>query len=145
MGLLDNVTGKANEIESAIQQGSEHAGLMGHVTDFVHAHPGGLAGLVQKFREQGLGDIVNSWISRERNQPVTAAQIESVLGNDTVQALAAKVGVSTSTISTGLATVLPQVIDKLTPQGTVPVASGVPATAPMTSPIPTPEPPQATA
>ncbi|HEX6807889.1 MAG TPA: YidB family protein [Gemmatimonadaceae bacterium] len=138
MGLLDNVTGKANEIESAIQQGSEHAGLMGHVTDFVHAHPGGLAGLVQTFREKGLGDVVNSWISRERNQPVTAAQIESVLGNDTVQALAAKVGVSTSTIATGLATVLPQVVDKLTPQGTLPAASGAPA-------APEPEPPRATA
>ena len=143
MGLLDNVTGKANEVESAIQQGSEHAGLMGHVTDFVHAHPGGLAGLVQTFREKGLGDIVNSWISRERNQPVTAAQIESVLGNDTVQALAAKAGVSTSTISTGLANVLPQVVDKLTPQGTLPAASGAPGAAPIATP--TPEPPQATA
>ena len=143
MGLLDNVTGKASEVESAIQQGSEHAGLMGHVTDFVHAHPGGLAGLVQTFREKGLGDVVNSWISRERNQPVTAAQIESVLGNDTVQALATKIGVSTSTISTGLANVLPQVVDKLTPHGTLPAASGAPAAAPITPP--TPEPPQATA
>ncbi len=143
MGLLDNVTGKANEIESAIQQGSEHAGLMGHVTDFVHAHPGGLAGLVQTFREKGLGDVVNSWISRERNQPVTAAQIESVLGNDAVQALATKIGVSTSTISTELATVLPQVVDKLTPQGAVPAASGAPAAGPIT-PAP-PEPPQAPA
>ena len=142
MGLLDNVTGKANEVESAIQQGSEHAGLTGHVTDFVHAHPGGLAGLVQTFREKGLGDVVNSWISRERNQPVTAAQIESVLGNDTVQALARKIGVSTSTISTGLANVLPQVVDKLTPQGTLPAAAGAPA-APIATP--TPEPPQATA
>ncbi len=143
MGLLDNVTGKANEIESAIQQGSEHAGLMGHVTDFVHAHPGGLAGLVQTFREKGLGDVVNSWISRERNQPVTAAQIESVLGNDAVQALATKIGVSTSTISTELATVLPQVVDKLTAQGAVPAASGAPAAGPIT-PAP-PEPPQAPA
>ncbi len=139
MGLLDNVTGKVNDLESAIPQGSEHAGLMGQVTDFVHAHPGGLAGLVQTFREKGLGDVVNSWISRERNQPVTAAQIESVLGNEKVQALAAKLGVSTSTISTGLATVLPQVVDKLTPEGTLPGASAAPVAAPM------PQPPQATA
>lgn len=143
MGLLDDVTGKVNEVESAIPLGSEHAGLMGHVTDFVHAHPGGLAGLVQTFREKGLGDVVNSWISREHNQPVTAAQIESVLGNDSVQTLATKLGVSTSTISTGLAAVLPQVVDKLTPQGTVPAASGVPAAVPITPPAP--EPPQASA
>lgn len=143
MGLLDNVTGTVNDLESAIPQGSEHAGLMGHVTDFVHAQPGGLAGLVQTFREKGFGDVVNSWISRERNQPVTAAQIESVLGNERVQALAAKLGVSTSTIATGLATVLPQVIDKLTPDGTVPAASGAPVTTPITPPTPTP--PQATA
>lgn len=136
MGLLDNVTGKATEIETAIQQGSEHAGLMGQVTDFVHAHPGGLAGLVQSFREKGLGDIVNSWVSQERNQPVTAAQIESVLGSEKVQALAAKLGVSTATISTSLATVLPQLVGKLTPEGTVPSASATPAA---------PAPPQATA
>jgi len=143
MGLLDNVTGKANEIESAIPQGSEHAGLLGQVTDFVHAHPGGLAGLVQTLREKGLGDIVNSWISRERNQPITAAQIETALGDDTVQRLAAKIGVSTSTIATGLATVLPQVVDRLTPLGTLPAASGAPASVPIETP--TPQPPQATA
>jgi uncharacterized protein YidB (DUF937 family) len=143
MGLLDNVTGKANEIESAIPQGSEHAGLLGQVTDFVHAHPGGLGGLVQTLREHGLGDIVNSWISRERNQPITAAQIETALGNDTVQRLAAKIGVSTSTIATGLATVLPQVVDRLTPLGTLPAASGAPASVPIETP--TPQPPQATA
>ncbi|MGH7649902.1 MAG: YidB family protein [Gemmatimonadaceae bacterium] len=140
MGLLDNVTGKANEIESAIPQGSDHAGLMGHVTDFVHAHPGGLSGLIQTFREKGLGDVVNSWISREHNQPVTAAQIEGALGDEKVQALAAKLGVSTSTISTGLASILPQVVDKLTPNGTVPATgAAVPVMPPM------PEPPQATA
>ncbi len=140
MGLLDNVTGKVNEIESAIPQGSEHAGLMGHVTDFVHSHPGGLSGLVQMLREKGLGDTVNSWISREHNQPVTAAQIDSALGNEKVQELAAKLGVPTATISTGLASVLPQVIDKLTPNGTLPAAA---ASVPLTPPAP--EPPQATA
>jgi uncharacterized protein YidB (DUF937 family) len=140
MGLLDNVTGKVNEIESSIPQGSDHAGLMGHVTDFVHAHPGGLSGLIQTFREKGLGDVVNSWVSREHNQPVTAAQIETALGNEKVQALAAKLGVSTSTISTGLASILPQVVDKLTPNGTVPATA---AAVPITPPAP--EPPQATA
>jgi uncharacterized protein YidB (DUF937 family) len=139
MGLLDNVTGKVNEIESAVQQGSDQPGLMGHVTDFVHSHPGGVQGLVQTLREKGLGDAVNSWISRERNQPVTAAQIDSALGNEKIQALAAKLGVSTSTISTGLASILPHVIDKLTPNGTLPAAAASVPTPPA------PEPPQATA
>lgn len=142
MGLFDNVTGKVNEIESAVQQGSDQAGVMGHVTDFVHSHPGGLSGLVQTLREKGLGDVVNSWISREHNQPVTAAQIEGALGNEKIQALANKLGVSTSTISTHLASVLPQVVDKLTPNGTVPAAAG-PSAA--TIPTPAPEAPQATA
>ncbi|HEY7895218.1 MAG TPA: YidB family protein [Gemmatimonadaceae bacterium] len=140
MGLLDNVTGKVNEIESAVQQGSDHPGLMGHVTDFVHSHPGGLQGLVQTLREKGLGDVVNSWISREHNQPVTAAQIDSALGNEKIQALATKLGVPTSTISSGLATILPQVVDKLTPNGAVPAAA---ASVPLTPPAPAP--PQATA
>ena len=140
MALLDNVTGKLNEIESAVQQGSDQPGLMGHVTDFVHSHPGGLHGLVQTLRERGLGDVVNSWISRERNQPVTAAQIDSALGNEKIQALATKLGVPTSTISSGLAAILPQVVDKLTPNGTLPAAA---ASVPGTPPAP--EPPQATA
>jgi len=143
MGLLDNVTGKVNDIEAAVPQRAEHAGLVGQVTDFVHAHPGGLQGLVQTFREKGLGDVVSSWISRERNQPVTAAQIETVLGDARIQALANKVGVPTSTIASGLATILPQVVDKLTPQGTVPSAAAPPAATPTLTPPP--ETPPATA
>ena len=37
---------------------------------------GGLAGLVQTFQKNGLGEIVNSWVSTGKNLPVTPQQIQ---------------------------------------------------------------------
>jgi uncharacterized protein YidB (DUF937 family) len=55
---------------------------------------GGLAGIVQAFQKNGLGDIVNSWVSTGTNLPVTPDQIKQGLGGDFLSQLAAKAGVS---------------------------------------------------
>lgn len=138
MGLLDDVAGKIGLSGSELQADAERAGLGQHVVDLVNQHPGGLAGLVQTFREKGLGDLMSSWVSKEKNQPITADQINAVLGNAKIQALATRLGISTATVASGLATVLPQVVDRLTPAGTVPAAAASPA-------APAPEPPRAQA
>jgi uncharacterized protein YidB (DUF937 family) len=80
-------------------------------------------GLVDRFHEQGLGSVVSSWIGTGQNLPISADQIKSVLGNEQVQAIAQKAGISTDSVAANLATLLPQVIDKLTPNGEVPEGS----------------------
>ena len=81
---------------------------------------GGLSGLVDQFKNKGLGDVVSSWIGTGENQPVSGEQVERALGNDRIQEIARSAGISGADASGGLAALLPQIIDKLTPDGTVP-------------------------
>ena len=80
---------------------------------------GGLAGLVQAFQKNGLGDIVNSWVSTGKNLPVTPDQIKQGLGSDFLNQLASKAGISPDAASTQLSSLLPDVINKVTPNGKI--------------------------
>jgi uncharacterized protein YidB (DUF937 family) len=81
---------------------------------------GGLTGLVNMFNQKGLGDVVNSWVSTGKNLPISPEQIQSVLGSSQVQALAAKAGIDPSKASAAIAQILPQLVDKATPNGQIP-------------------------
>ena len=80
---------------------------------------GGLAGLVQTLQKNGLGEIVNSWVGTGKNLPVTPQQIQQGLGGDLLNQLAAKAGISTEAAGTQLASLLPDLVDKLTPTGKI--------------------------
>ena len=81
---------------------------------------GGLDGLVAKFSQAGLGDVVQSWIGHGGNLPVSADQLSSVLGGDALAGIASQLGVDPAQASSQLAQVLPGLIDKLTPHGAAP-------------------------
>jgi uncharacterized protein YidB (DUF937 family) len=81
---------------------------------------GGMDGLVKKFQDKGLGDVVQSWISSSPNKPVSADQITNVIGPDLLQKVASKVGMTQESLSQQLSTYLPLLVDKLSPQGVVP-------------------------
>jgi uncharacterized protein YidB (DUF937 family) len=118
MGLFDLV----GEVAGGAQQAG-NASVISSVIGLVTSHPGGLPGLIQAFEQQGLGGAVQSWIGSGPNQPITAEQIQSVVGADRINELAAKLGVSPEAATSAIAQHLPQVIDHLTPNGAVP-ASG---------------------
>ncbi len=80
---------------------------------------GGLAGLVQAFQKNGLGDIVNSWISTGKNLPISADQIKQGLGGDLLSQIAGKAGLSPDAASSQLSSLLPDLVDKLTPNGNI--------------------------
>lgn len=116
MGLFDQVVGAL----AGNPSGGGNA-LLETVLHLVNnPQTGGLGGLVQSFQQGGLAEIVNSWVSTGQNLPVSAEQIQSVLGNSTLQDLAAKLGISSQEASGSLASLLPQVIDQLTPHGELP-------------------------
>jgi uncharacterized protein YidB (DUF937 family) len=119
MGLLDNLESMA--MSKAAGSNPAAAGIL----EMIQNHPGGLNGLVQSFHQNGLGGLVNSWTSTGENQAATAAQIQQVLGSDRVQALAQKLGVSPEAAGSTLAQLLPTVIDKLTPNGSIPEQSNL--------------------
>ena len=125
MGLLDSVLGGV----LGSLQGGQSAGQGGGNADLLKAvvgmlgndaAGGGLGGLVAKFQQGGLGDVVQSWISSGQNMPVSADQISNVLGNDTLGGLAERLGLNPADVAGQLSQVLPQVVDRLTPGGQMP-------------------------
>jgi uncharacterized protein YidB (DUF937 family) len=110
MGLLDNVLGMLGG------KGGDSSQLLGLVTGLVTSS-GGLDGLLQKFSGAGLGNVVQSWISKGENLPISGDQILKVFGQGTIGDLAQKAGLDTGTAASGIAHVLPTIVDKLTPDG----------------------------
>jgi uncharacterized protein YidB (DUF937 family) len=81
---------------------------------------GGLAGLVDKLQRGGLGDAVNSWVGTGQNQPVAPDQLGGALGEDAVAGFAQQMGLNPQDALGQLSQLLPQVVDRLTPQGQLP-------------------------
>lgn len=117
MGLLD-VVKSATGVATAADN-SQNA-LASAVLSVLSSQSGGISGLIQQFTSKGLGDIVSSWVGTGQNLPVTPQQLQSGLGEEQVQAIAAVAGISPDAAKTGLAQVLPQLIDRLTPNGQIP-------------------------
>jgi len=85
---------------------------------------GGLEGLIQKFRASGLGAAADSWVGTGENAPVTAGQVTDVLGHSTVTDIATKLGVDPAHAGGALASILPELVNHLTPHGQIPENSG---------------------
>jgi len=94
--------------------------MLSGVMSILNNHPGGVAGLAQSFEQNGLGHLMSSWIGPGENLPISPDQVKSVLGNERVAELAAKAGISSDAASSHLAELLPNVIDKLSPEGKLP-------------------------
>lgn len=115
MGFLEDMASKAmNSV-----MGSNTSPIASHIMEAINQQPGGLSGVIQNFHDKGLSSVVTSWVSTGQNLPISAEQIQSVLGSGMVQQLAAKAGISPEEASSHLAQFLPAIIDKLTPQGKV--------------------------
>ena len=81
---------------------------------------GGLSALLQDLESKGLGHIAQSWVGTGANQPITAEQLQKVLGSDWMQQIAARLGVSPDVVAAHLSEILPKIVDRLTPNGQVP-------------------------
>ena len=81
---------------------------------------GGLPGILSKFQHGGMGDHVDSWVGTGQNLPMNGNQLREILGSGTIGQIAEQVGMSHADASSGLAQVLPELINRLTPTGQVP-------------------------
>jgi len=119
MGLFDEVAG--GMLKQVFSSSSVQNNLLQIITSYLQSsESGGLGGLVEQFNEKGLGDTVSSWVGSGENLPISADQISQVLGSGEITRIAEQLGVSPEETSGGLAEVLPQVVDRLTPEGSVP-------------------------
>ena len=116
MGLLAQLLGRLTGQPSGAQRGNA---LLDLATALIQGHPGGLAGLVQQFTDAGLGREASSWVSTGQNLPISAEQLSQVLGQGNVRTLGENFNLSSESASAGLASLLPALIDHLTPQGQV--------------------------
>jgi len=125
MGLLDSVLGQVlggaqpQPQEGGLGDLGSIAGALGGLLANNGEH-GGLGGLVSKFEQAGMGDVIASWIGKGENAPISGGQLQDVLGSDVVSGIAQKLGVNSATLLPMLATLLPTLIDHLTPKGQVP-------------------------
>ncbi|MBA2592231.1 MAG: DUF937 domain-containing protein [Gammaproteobacteria bacterium] len=114
---------------SALAGGAVAGPVAGKVVDAAitllnNPQTGGLAGLVQTFRDKGLDDVVSSWIGTGENRAASAEEMHQALGENRIQQVAQSAGVTNHEASQGLAALLPQLIDMLTPDGKLPEGAG---------------------
>lgn len=121
MGLLNSVL-SALGTDQHLQGVASGDALQAVVAMLARAEPGGggLDGLVRRFEEGGLGELVASWIGTGRNLPVSPDQLSAVLGEEQLGQFAHLLGVSHGDAALQLSSVLPQVVDRLTPEGRLP-------------------------
>lgn len=119
MGLFDEVlamTGLGSSV-----QAQQHSGALSAIMEYINSpQVGGISGLQQMFQQKGLGGVVNSWIGTGQNLPVSADQLQNVLHSGALEQVAAKAGIDPSQLTSMMSTLLPHVVDKLTPNGQVP-------------------------
>jgi uncharacterized protein YidB (DUF937 family) len=120
MGLLDQLAGQVmGSLGAQDQDPAARSGLMGSVMSMIDS-AGGVPALLQKLKESGLQDQVASWIGTGANQAVSGDQLKEALGEQQVAQIAQQAGIEPEHAATGLAQLLPQIIDQLTPNGSVP-------------------------
>lgn len=108
MGMLDGLLG-----------GIVGAGLVSVVSGIVEKH-GGLQGVVNEFEKNGLGATVQSWVGTGPNKSISPDEVQRAIGPDLLQQLAAKSGLSVQELAQKLSQVLPDAVDKMTPNGSIP-------------------------
>jgi uncharacterized protein YidB (DUF937 family) len=108
MGMFDGLLG-----------GIVGAGMVSVVNGILEKH-GGLQGVVSEFEKNGLGTTVRSWVGTGPNQAISPDEVHRALGPDLLRQLSEKSGLSVQDLAQRLAQVLPQAVDKMTPDGAIP-------------------------
>jgi uncharacterized protein YidB (DUF937 family) len=115
MGILDSIQSMAGQAGAGAQ--GEHAKVAGSFIEALSTHPGGITGLLESLKANGLQDHVNAW-AQGQAQPATPEQVQQGLGpTGLIEQTAQKAGVSPSMVTSALAVILPMVIQHFTSNG----------------------------
>lgn len=121
MGLFDEVLSMAG---SAMGQQTQHADRLTAIMGYINSpQVGGIAGLQQMFQQGGLGEVFSSWVSSGHNLPISADALDNVLHSGALQQAAERAGIDPKQLTGMMSTLLPDLVDKLTPNGQIPDAS----------------------
>lgn len=89
---------------------------------------GGLQKVLSGFQANGLAAQADSWVGTGENEPVSGADVRRVVGDDQIEQIAAKLGVSEDEAADAVAQVLPAVVDGVSPEGHLPPESELDST-----------------
>jgi uncharacterized protein YidB (DUF937 family) len=120
MGLFDEVIAMAGSTGQQTQHTTALTAIMGYINSPL---VGGIAGLQQMFQQGGLGHVISSWVSSGQNLPISGSQLQNVLHSGALQQAAQQAGFDPSQLTNMMSTLLPHLVDKLTPNGQIPDAS----------------------
>ena len=122
MGLLDGVLGNlmGGLLGGQTPQGAQAQSPLLQMALQLLQQNGGIQGVLGKFEQAGLGGQAQSWIGTGQNQPIDANAISQIFGQGQLGQIAQQLGLTHEQAAGQLAQVLPQVVDKLTPQGQIP-------------------------
>ncbi len=125
MGLLDDVLSMAaGSLSSGGVPPAQHATGLAAILEYVNSpQVGGVAGLQKMFQQGGLGNVISSWVGTGQNLPISAEQLQNVLHSGALQQVAQKAGIDPTQLTGMMASLLPHLVDKMTPNGEVPNAS----------------------
>ena len=111
-------------------QGDQQAGLGGLLGGLGGGGLGGLLGgglgeLMESFKQQGQGDVAESWVGTGPNKQIAPDQLEQAIGPDVLASLTQQTGLSREELLSRLSTTLPEAVDQYTPDGRLPAATDV--------------------
>jgi len=123
MGLLDGLLGQmmggmTGGAQSPMGAQAQNP-LLQIVLQMVQQN-GGLSGMLGKMQQAGYGQQAQSWIGTGQNMPIDAGVLSQIFGQGQLGQLAQQLGVSQEEASGGLAQMLPEVVDEMTPGGQIP-------------------------
>jgi uncharacterized protein YidB (DUF937 family) len=120
-GALEG-TPNANTTTGGVSLGGAAASgaLISQIISMIQNRPGGLAGMLQSFQQGGLGHVFQSWIGTGQNLPLSPDQLHNTLGSDWVSKIVQATGLPQGQVEQHLSTLLPQIVDHLTPSGQLP-------------------------
>lgn len=81
---------------------------------------GGVGAVLERFRQKGLGPHADSWVSTGANHLLRAEEADQVIGGEEISRVAHQLGVPESEVADGFAEIMPEMVDKLSPEGQVP-------------------------
>ena len=116
MSFMNAITSLLGQSSGGEQQVSpeQHSSAAQALVQHFDTQPGGLSGLVNQFRQNGMGGHVDNWMSSQPgsqpSQQIAPNQVEQGLGGDALQSIAGRAGMSPEMTKIALAAALPMLM-----------------------------------
>src|SRR5215212_3391889 len=126
--LAEMLGGSSSNNPATPGQGGQQGGLGGLLANLGGGGVGGLLGgglsdLVERFKQNGQGEVAESWVRQGPNQEVAPHQLEQAIGPDLLATLSQQTGLSREELLSRLSRNLPEAVDRYTPDGRLPAAT----------------------